>query len=189
MLLKLGKDVFIGKISNKFNYGHLISFNLHVMDLYDFVFMEKLQPWASKHSYGCNCHSSSYIINSSPPSAPYICQLIGSALVQIMACRLFGAKPLSKPLLGYCQLDPKEQIQWSFNQNTKLFIHENASEISSAKWWPFCPGGDGLKNALRLEQDGSHFTNNIFKCTFFIYICIPIKEIINLSNSLLLLRQ
>ena len=28
-----------------------------------------------------------------------------SALVQIMACRLFGAKPLSKPMLDYCQLN------------------------------------------------------------------------------------
>ena len=44
-------------------------------------------------------------INLSPPSAAYVCQWIGSALVQIMACRLFGAKPLSKPMLGYCQLD------------------------------------------------------------------------------------
>ena len=31
-------------------------------------------------------------------------------IVQIMACRLFGTKPLSKPIQGYCQLDPKEQI-------------------------------------------------------------------------------
>ena len=44
--------------------------------------------------------------NSSPPSAAYMCQRIGVALVQIMACRLFGVKPLSKPMLGYCQLDP-----------------------------------------------------------------------------------
>ena len=36
-------------------------------------------------------------------------QSIWSALVQIMACRLFGAKPLSKPMLGYCQMDPWEQ--------------------------------------------------------------------------------
>ena len=41
-----------------------------------------------------------------PPSAAYMHQWFGSALVQIMACRLFGAKPLSKPMLGYCQLDP-----------------------------------------------------------------------------------
>ena len=53
-------------------------------------------------------------INSSPPSAAYIRQWIRSALVQIMTCRLFGAKPLSKPLLGYCQLDPLEQTSVKF---------------------------------------------------------------------------
>ena len=37
--------------------------------------------------------------------AAYMHQWIGSAMVQIMDCRLFGAKPLSKPMLGYCQLD------------------------------------------------------------------------------------
>ena len=45
-------------------------------------------------------------INSSPPSAAYMRQWIRSTLVQIMACRLFGAKPLSEPVLGYCQLEP-----------------------------------------------------------------------------------
>ena len=54
------------------------------------------------------------LFNSSPPSAAYMRQWIGSALVQIMACRLFGAKPLSKPMLGYCQLDPQEQISVTF---------------------------------------------------------------------------
>ena len=39
-------------------------------------------------------------VNSSPPSAQYMCQWIRSLLVQIMACRLFGTKPLSKPMLG-----------------------------------------------------------------------------------------
>ena len=33
-----------------------------------------------------------------------------SSLVQIMACRLFGAKPLSEAMLTYCQLDPKQYI-------------------------------------------------------------------------------
>ena len=46
-----------------------------------------------------------YHFNPSPPGAAHKRQWIGSALVQIMACRLF-AKPLSKPMLGYCQLDP-----------------------------------------------------------------------------------
>ena len=37
------------------------------------------------------------IFNSSPPTATFTRQWIRSALDQIMACRLFGAKPLSKP--------------------------------------------------------------------------------------------
>ena len=45
------------------------------------------------------------IFNSSPPSAAYMRQWTGSSLVQVMACRLFGAAPLSEPILAYCQLD------------------------------------------------------------------------------------
>ena len=41
-------------------------------------------------------------LNSSPPSAAYMRQWIGSALVEVMACRLFGAKPLPQPMLTYC---------------------------------------------------------------------------------------
>ena len=36
------------------------------------------------------------------PSAAFMRQWIESALVQIMACRLVGAKPLSEPMLEYC---------------------------------------------------------------------------------------
>ena len=36
----------------------------------------------------------------------YMRRWAGSSLVQIMACRLFGAKPLSEPMLEYCQLNP-----------------------------------------------------------------------------------
>ena len=45
-------------------------------------------------------------VKSSPPSDGYMRQWIGSALVQIMACRLVGDKPLSKPIPRYCQLGP-----------------------------------------------------------------------------------
>ena len=64
-------------------------------------------------------------INSSPPSAAYMCQWIGSVLVQRMACHLFGTKPLSKPTL--CCRNLRIKHQWIFIQNT-CFIHENASE-------------------------------------------------------------
>ena len=53
------------------------------------------QMWRTKHT-----------INTSPPSAACMRRQIGSALVQIMACRLGGANPLSVPMLVYCQLDP-----------------------------------------------------------------------------------
>ena len=68
-------------------------------------------------------------VNWSPPSAAYMRQWIRSALVQLTACRLFGAKPLPEQMLGYYQLDPEEnKLQWNFYQNTELFIQENAFE-------------------------------------------------------------
>ena len=51
-------------------------------------------------------------LNSFPPSTEFIRQWMRLASVQIMACRLFDAKPLSKPMLG--QLDPKEQTSVKF---------------------------------------------------------------------------
>ena len=83
--------------------------------------------------------------NSSSPSAAYMRQWIRSALLHIMACRLFGAKPLSKPMPGYCRLYPYEQTSTTFVitiQNysfTKMHLN-----ISSAKWRPFCLGKGGL---------------------------------------------
>ena len=60
----------------------------------------------------CGCRRPGHLqdrgdeVNSSSPGDAYMRQRIGSVLVQIMACRLFDAMPLSKPKLGYCQLDP-----------------------------------------------------------------------------------
>ena len=44
-----------------------------------------------------------------------------------MACRLFGAKLSSEPVLGYCPMDPKEQIS-AVLIKIQIFIHEIASE-------------------------------------------------------------
>ena len=41
-----------------------------------------------------------------PPCAVYVRRWIMWELVQIMACRVFNAKPLSKPKQGYYQLNP-----------------------------------------------------------------------------------
>ena len=77
------------------------------------------------------------ILNSSLPSAAYMHQGIGSALVQIVACHLFGAKPLSIPMLLFGPL-----IGTSFSEI--LIKIQNSSftkmhlKTSSAKWQPFC---------------------------------------------------
>ena len=45
-----------------------------------------------------------------------------------MACRLFGTKLLSEPMMTHCcQLNPKEQISIKY-YNSKVFIQENAFE-------------------------------------------------------------
>ena len=46
----------------------------------------------------------------------------GSALVQVMACRLFGTKPLPEPMLVYCQLDSREEISGRFKSPASPFI-------------------------------------------------------------------
>ena len=59
--------------------------------------------------------------NSSPPCAAYMLQWIGSALVQVMACRLFGAKSTPEPMLAYCKLDLEEQTSMNFESKYKTF--------------------------------------------------------------------
>ena len=89
-----------------------------------------------------------------PPSAAYIIHWIGSALVQIMACRLFQCQAIIYHL-NECWVIVNwalgNKFQWKFNQYTKLFIHDNASENIVCKWRPLCPGGDELLSAQPLH--------------------------------------
>ena len=50
------------------------------------------------------------------------------SLVQIMACHLFSVKPLSEPILDYCELDPREHISVKLESKSAIFIKENAFE-------------------------------------------------------------
>ena len=67
-------------------------------------------------------------VNSSPHSAAYMRRCIGSALLQIMVCRLFGTKPLSEQTFRYSQeLSPgllvyRNKLQWNFNQTSRKCI-------------------------------------------------------------------
>ena len=68
-----------------------------------------------------------------------------------MACRLFGTKPLSEPMMTYCQLDPKEYISMKYYLNCKRFSFKKMHlNISSRKWWSFCLSFNVL--TLRVES-------------------------------------
>ena len=55
---------------------------------------------------GCYYKGTTHRLNSSPPIAAYMRQWTGTALIQVMAWRRAGDKPLPEPMLIYCQLDP-----------------------------------------------------------------------------------
>ena len=71
--------------------------------------------------------------HSSPPIAAYMPQWIGSALVQIMFVAYSTPSHHLNPsrVIVNCTLSNK--LQWKFSQNTKLFIHEIASECVISK--------------------------------------------------------
>ena len=109
--------------------------------------------WFSSNKMHCEmlsakCVSFCSLLNPSPPSAAYMRWWIGSTLVQIIACHLFGAKPLSKPMLGIVNWTLGNKLQWNSNQNTKLFIHENAFENIVCEMAAFCLGLDVLMCGL-----------------------------------------
>ena len=66
------------------------------------------------------------LLNSLRLSDTYMHHQSRSSLVQIMACRLVSAKPLSEPILEYFQLDDEEQISVKSYQNSNIFIQQNA---------------------------------------------------------------
>ena len=122
-------------------------------------------------------------VNSSPHSAAYVRRWIGSALLQIMVCRLFGTKPLSGQTFRYFQeLSPgslvyRNNLQWNFIKVENISFTEMHLNISSVKWQPFCQGvgvgsGGGLterelsmlsdhRNAFSILMFGLIFTSFI----------------------------
>ena len=45
-----------------------------------------------------------------------------------MACRLDGDKPLTEPMPNIDNCTPENKFQWNLNQNSYIFIQENAFE-------------------------------------------------------------
>ena len=94
--------------------------------------------WATDNSYYVAMWRDS--VNSSPASAAYTRQWTGSALVQVMTCRLSDAKPLPELMLPYCRMDSLERISMIFESK---FYHVHSCKCiwncHLPKWQPFCP--------------------------------------------------
>ena len=82
-----------------------------------------------------------------PPCAAYIPQWIGIALDQVMACRLFGVKSLSEPMMAYRQLDSWEQTSVKFWIGIILFSFLNytfSTSYSGQIYMPILSGSVAL---------------------------------------------
>ena len=75
----------------------------------------------------CYCMSRS-VLKTLRLSYTYMCQQLTTSFIQIMACSMFGSDPLSEPMLEYYQFTLGDKLQWNFNRNLKIFIHENTFE-------------------------------------------------------------
>ena len=62
-----------------------------------------------------------------------------------MACRLVGTKPLSEPMMDNFYLDHMEKTWLYFNQNSYIFIEENAVQNVAWKVTAICVGLNLLK--------------------------------------------
>ena len=73
----------------------------------------------------------------------------GSSLVQIMACRLFGAKPLSKPVIVWLLIYRiiGNRLLWKKKcRNKQILIHESHLTLSFVILPPFCLWVEALNN-------------------------------------------
>ena len=90
-------------------------------------------------------HTRCWYFNSLRPSDVHMHQSTMAPLVQIMGCRLVGAKPLSDPMrqaimwpnapshyltqcLNIVKWTLRNKLQWNFNRNSYIFIKENVFE-------------------------------------------------------------
>ena len=68
-----------------------------------------------------------------------------------MACRLFGAKSLSKPLLDYCKLNPEEQTSIKFWSKYRKYRLRNGGHVGGR--WVFPPKDCSLQINIGFDID------------------------------------
>ena len=98
------EKVSASNVDVEWHKGMVIFFLFHVHSLKSWCHISN--GWINY--FECQLHHWSSNFNSSNPGAAYMSQWIGAALVQIIACRLFGAKQWCELMQGCCWLHPLE---------------------------------------------------------------------------------
>ena len=116
----------------------------------------------------CMGHS----VYSSPPSTAYMRRWTGSALVQVMACRLVGAKPLSEPMLGLIVNSTiRNKLQLNSNRHTFCSFTKMHLKMSSAKRGPFLFRGRWVKalwhSIAVCRHETRWLSNKVMGCHLF----------------------
>ena len=122
------------------------------------------------------------------PSESYICHQPIPSLVQIMASRLFGAKPLSRPTLYHCQWDLSEQNFSQIIFDIQTFSFQNVQlKMSSRKCPPFCPGLNVLTKSHYINQLWVYYMNILFSIIKWLAVHLWLSRkyfiIVTLVNS------
>ena len=78
-------------------------------------------PMRRRMNTGSEAHKRDPNLNPLRPTDAYIRHQTRQSLVQIIACRLFGAKLSSEPMLDSCQLDHKEHYSVKFQSKVEYF--------------------------------------------------------------------
>ena len=95
----------------------------------------------------CRCNvfiKTLFSLNSLRPNDAYMHHQPRPSLVQIMACCLFAAKPLSEPMLYYCQQDPLEKNVSQIVFQILTFWIKKMYMKMSGKHQQFCLGFNAL---------------------------------------------
>ena len=118
-------------------------------------------------------------------------QSIGSALVQVMACRLVSATPMTPLPSNQCWLivnwTLQNKLQWNSNQIKiqNFSFMKMHLKMSSAKWQPFCPGGDELTE-LPLGKVTATCAKASLQAFFFFF---KLKFVDTISSAMIIITK
>ena len=114
-------------------------------------------------------------------SNAYMHQHRTPTLPQIMACCLLSAKPLSKSMLPYCQLPPKEHISVKFYFKLKSSHSQELTlkcclQNDTILYWPQCVKRKSLQLNITMMSYEHHGISSQLDCLYNSFFWLTTKK-------------